>query len=259
MVGMSYRTSRANIKLSISLSFLNPLAWLLIPLNMIVLAWLLFVQFALSVDDHCSVCLDAFEDIAENLEVGNPLKHVMLPCRHRFHLNCIRAWSVSGGRTCPVCRASMAARDVPPSTTLEIDDLTTPLIVTFDHPPRTAPSDLLNQQQRWICNYSIQCNVIFGTIVFARLLSDVLGSRCTRYPIIPIMADVVTMVGLMAALGQFKDQVNFQLQGGRSYLTVYCQLATLYSVEYAVIRYMLVQHRVVTRPWYTMRIVPLSC
>ncbi len=49
----------------------------------------------------CSICLDEFV-------VGDQL--VALPCKHRFHKECIARWLTTNG-VCPVCKAEVNKKD----------------------------------------------------------------------------------------------------------------------------------------------------
>ena len=45
--------------------------------------------------EKCVICLNTFND---NIII-------MLLCKHKFHYNCIKQWSIYGnGKTCPICR-----------------------------------------------------------------------------------------------------------------------------------------------------------
>lgn len=48
--------------------------------------------------DHCSICMEGFENVC----VG-PMAPVNLPCFHPFHTQCITVWLFEG-HSCPVCR-----------------------------------------------------------------------------------------------------------------------------------------------------------
>jgi hypothetical protein len=45
--------------------------------------------------DDCCICQDAGVDFE------------LTPCNHVFHAHCLARWIRSGGRTCPICRASI--------------------------------------------------------------------------------------------------------------------------------------------------------
>jgi hypothetical protein len=107
--------------------------------------------------------------------------------------------------------------------------------------------------------YAINCHVMFATVASARLISDVLSSRCMRDAGVIIVANVVTIAGIIVALSQLKDQVYMQLTTGRSLIGIYLRAATLYCVGYVIIRAVLVQKRYVARPWYDMRLSAGLC
>ena len=63
-------------------------------------------------EDSCSICLDALSHCSEI---------AALPCRHRFHPNCILKWTVQDDNaTCPMCRSSQTAvRQIDPDPLYE--------------------------------------------------------------------------------------------------------------------------------------------
>jgi len=50
----------------------------------------------------CAVCLAEYE--------GGEEVRVLPACRHGFHRECVDRWLLTGALTCPVCRATVAAR-----------------------------------------------------------------------------------------------------------------------------------------------------
>lgn len=52
--------------------------------------------------EFCCVCLSILNDDEE------PGKEtILLPCKHRFHIDCVERWFSASKKTCPVCRFSM--------------------------------------------------------------------------------------------------------------------------------------------------------
>ncbi|KAJ1423648.1 Zinc finger, RING-type [Sesbania bispinosa] len=66
---------------------------------------MLSVEIGESEDGECVVCLEEFE-------VGGVVKE--MPCKHRFHQNCIEKWLGIHG-SCPVCRRSQDQNQAPPA------------------------------------------------------------------------------------------------------------------------------------------------
>lgn len=52
-------------------------------------------------DDMCYICLEKYVD--------NDLIRV-LPCRHKFHANCVDQWLTEVHRVCPLCRHDVSRR-----------------------------------------------------------------------------------------------------------------------------------------------------
>ena len=213
---------------------------------------LVAVQGVLGVGDPCVICLDELETSSNDMEAAKGPDHLTLPCKHRFHSDCIRAWQQRGTRNCPLCRQSLADAT---TETAGAGDLRSPLIVSLDHPFRALDSphtpmyiDLGDGHV-----YGLRCHFMFATIAFARLISDVLSHRCIRYPGVVVFADVYTIVGLIVAAVQLKEQFYIQFRAGRSYLGVYLQAATLQSLLYVVTRSVLIQAKYVGRSWFAMR------
>ena len=62
---------------------------------------------------ECAICLDKLrEEGSDELEAdGSEL--ALTACNHVFHSKCLVNWQVSGGSTCPVCRADFSAASPP--------------------------------------------------------------------------------------------------------------------------------------------------
>ena len=58
-------------------------------------------------EEQCSVCMRPFNNTSVRL----------LTCEHVFHTECIDEW-IQRSETCPLCRATIALEDTPPSQLL---------------------------------------------------------------------------------------------------------------------------------------------
>ena len=56
---------------------------------------LVFDKIILEEEEHCSICLEKFDD-----------NHVTLPCKHHYHENCIMKW-LEDKTDCPLCRIKL--------------------------------------------------------------------------------------------------------------------------------------------------------
>ncbi|GAB4855100.1 hypothetical protein Ancab_023683 [Ancistrocladus abbreviatus] len=55
---------------------------------------------------ECAVCLSVLEK--------EDMARLLPDCKHIFHASCIDKWLISGQLTCPVCRAEVTPRQLPP-------------------------------------------------------------------------------------------------------------------------------------------------
>ena len=56
---------------------------------------LVFNKIPLEDEEHCSICLEKFDD-----------NNVTLPCKHHYHENCIIKW-FNDKSDCPLCRMKL--------------------------------------------------------------------------------------------------------------------------------------------------------
>jgi hypothetical protein len=60
-------------------------------------------QSLFAAEGECPICLEALT--AKSIAF---LPYKPFSCRHVYHIQCAETWVSSGGRTCPMCRKTMA-------------------------------------------------------------------------------------------------------------------------------------------------------
>jgi len=96
---------------------------------------------------ECAICLSTLSS-----------KHRILPCKHRFHVRCIKSW-LSISSSCPCCRASVETHR-PPSTFYDVESITDRKYRRGTWYYRVKWLDYGVEHSTWEPEYHLRCDLL---------------------------------------------------------------------------------------------------